>query len=314
MAALSKANLLTAASGKYLEKAIDSSSPFENQQQRKQRIKIAREKEFAQTISQFNGIEEATVQYDAKEKKGIAQEIIFTASVTVRAKNEKPLTAQQSQVIKNYLAGCIAGLEPDAIYIVDLNPVPEPPVTASQPENLSHLHDGMVRRGIPGEAAQHNLSEPLQGSDSFAAGTLAIVGTALIAGCVALLRRKNSLQNDDELCHSDPVLLDIEIPNQALDQSMDKNQAPVSDVPDENGHFSTQINDEKDHTTKARLLLDGQSDYSHLIPNQQTDGIELTTMAVHSNPESAQETTADAENGSQRPFEFVQHANPEDLF
>ena len=69
MAALSKANLLTAASGKYLEKAIDSSSPFENQQQRKQRIKIAREKEFAQTISQFNGIEEATVQYDAKEKK-----------------------------------------------------------------------------------------------------------------------------------------------------------------------------------------------------------------------------------------------------
>ena len=36
MAALSKANLLTAASGKYLEKALDSSSPFENQQQRKQ--------------------------------------------------------------------------------------------------------------------------------------------------------------------------------------------------------------------------------------------------------------------------------------
>ena len=34
MAALSKANLLTAASGKYLEKAIESSSPFENQQQR----------------------------------------------------------------------------------------------------------------------------------------------------------------------------------------------------------------------------------------------------------------------------------------
>ena len=112
MAALSKANLLTAASGKYLEKAIDSSSPFENQQQRKQRIKIAREKEFAQTISQFNGIEEATVQYDAKEKKGIAQETIFTASVTVRAKNGKSLTAQQSRVIKNYLAGCIAGRWP----------------------------------------------------------------------------------------------------------------------------------------------------------------------------------------------------------
>ena len=79
-------------------------------------MKIAQEKEFAQTISQFNGIEEATVQYDAKEKKGIAQEVMFTASVTVRAKNKKPLSAQQSRVIRNYLAGCIAGLEPDAIY------------------------------------------------------------------------------------------------------------------------------------------------------------------------------------------------------
>ena len=82
----------------------------------------------------------------------------------------------------------------------------------------------------------------------------------------------------------------------------------------ENGYSPEQIQDEKDHAAKARLLLDGQSDYSHLIPNQQTDGIELTTLAVHSNSESAQRKTTDAENGSQRPFEFVQHADPEDLF
>ena len=314
MAALSKANLLTAASGKYLEKAIDSSSPFENQQQRKQRIKIAREKEFAQTISQFNGIEEATVQYDAKEKKGIAQETIFTASVTVRAKNEKPLTAQQSRVIKNYLAGCIAGLDPDAIYIVDLNPVPDTTALASQPEYSTHTRGAMVRRGVPGAAARQNLSKPKQGSDSFAAGTLAIVGTALIAGCVALLRRKNSPQNADEICHPDPAILDVEIPNLALNQPLDKNHAPLSDASMENGYSPEQIQDEKDHAAKARLLLDGQSDYSHLIPNQQTDGIELTTLAVHSNSESAQRKTTDAENGSQRPFEFVQHADPEDLF
>ena len=316
MAALSKANLLTAASGKYLEKAIDSSSPFENQQQRKQRIKIAREKEFAQTISQFNGIEEATVQYDAKEKKGISQEVMFTASVTVRAKNEKPLSVQQSRVIKNYLAGCIAGLEPDAIYIVDLNPVPETHVPTSRPEHFSQLHGAIVDRGLAGEGARHTLSKPKQGQDSIAAGTLAIVGTALIAGCVALLRRRNSPPNADKACHPDPAMLDIEIPNQALNQPLDKNQPTPSDVSIRDGDFSDQMNDKKDHTTKARLLLDGQSDFSHLIPNQQTDGIELTTLAVHSNSETAQGTStdADAENGSQQPFEFVQHANPEELF
>ncbi|MEC7500173.1 MAG: hypothetical protein VX970_00480 [Planctomycetota bacterium] len=314
MAALSKANLLTAASGKYLEKAIDSSSPFENQQQRKQRIKIAREKEFAQTISQFNGIEEATVQYDAKEKKGISQEVVFTASVTVRAKNEKPLSVQQSRVIKNYLAGCIAGLEPDAIYIVDLNPVPETHVPTSSPEHFSQVHGAIVDRGLAGEGARHTLSKLKQGPDSIAAGTLAIVGTALIAGCVALLRRRNSPPDADKACHPDPAMLDIEIPNQALNQPLDKNQPTLSDVSIRDGDFSDQMNDKKDHTTKARLLLDGQSDYSHLIPNQQTDGIELTTLAVHSNSETAQGTSTDAENGSQQPFEFVQHANPEELF
>ena len=317
MAALSKANLLTAASGKYLEKAIDSSSPFENQQQRKQRMKIAQEKEFAQTISQFNGIEEATVQYDAKEKKGIAQEVMFTASVTVRAKNKKPLSAQQSRVIRNYLAGCIAGLEPDAIYIVDLNPVPETSIPASRPEYFSQMHGvhgAKVRRGLASEEAQHNLSTLEQGPDSIAASTLAIVGTALIAGCVALLRRKNSLENAYKACHPDPAMLDIEIPNQALNQPLDKNQPTHSDVSIKSGDFSDQVNDEQDHTAKTRLLLDGQSDYSHLIPNQQTNGIELTTLAVHSNSESAQGTPTNAENGGQRPFEFVQHANPEELF
>ena len=305
MAALAKANLLTKSSGKYLEKALDSSSPFENQQQRKHRIKIAQEKEFAQTISQFNGIEEATVHYDAKEKKGLAQDTIFTASVTVRAKNNKPLTSQQSQIIRNYLAGCIAGLKPEVIYIVDLNLSPEPPVATHLPANFSQIHSGTPNRS-PSQVPKELVKQP----ESFPAGTLAIVGTALVAGCVALLRRKIGTESTDRNCVSEPTKLDIQIPS----EPPDKSQTSLTELPGENLPNSAQNFGADDHTAKARLLLAGQSDYSHLIPNQQTDGIELTTMAVHSDSESTQPSNPNADKDNSRLFDFVRRTNSEDLF
>lgn len=303
MVALSKANLLTKASGKYLEKALDSSSPFENQHQRKQRIKIAQEKEFAQTISQFNGIEEATVQYDAEEKKGIRQETRYTASVTVRAKNNKRLTVHQGQVIKNYLAGCIAGLETEKIYIVDLNQSLEPPVAATKTLNFP-----LEQRLVQNETGRPPIhTERSRQSSPFTTGTLAIVGSALIAGCVALLRRRN-IATEDPITSS--PILDIEFAGQPTEND----QTPISEMPFEHSPLDVKNDFPDDGSSKARLLLAGQSDYSHLVPDQQTDGIELTTIAVNSGLEAPQTPHGAVAEDGKLPFDFVNQANSDDLF
>ena len=300
MAALSKANLLSAASGKFIERALDASSPFENQLQRKQRIKIAQQNEFAQRISQFKGIEEATVQYDAEEKKGLRQQTIYTASVTVRATNNQRLTMTQALVIRNYLAGCIAGLEPEKIYIVDLNQSLESTSLSGNTPNSPVENQGGK------QATDHRVdANTPQKTNPFATGTLAILGSALIAGCIALLRRKN-ISTEESL--SPTTSLDIEISEQTVAQ----NKNPPSDASADHAPFDERT-EFSGCSPKARLLLPGQSDYSHLVPDQQTDGIELTTLAITPSVESSQTNGTSAEN-SELPFEFVYQANPDDLF
>ena len=300
MAALSKANLLSAASGKFIERALDASSPFENQLQRRQRIKIAQENEFAQRISQFKGIEEATVQYAAEEKKGLRPQTIYTASVTVRATNNQRLTMTQALVIRNYLAGCIAGLGPEEIYIVDLNQSPKSTSLSGNTPNSPVENQGGK------QATDHRVdANTPQKTNPFATGTLAILGSALIAGCIALLRRKN-ISTEESL--SPTTSLDIEISEQTVAQ----NKNPPSDASADHAPFDERT-DFSGCSPKARLLLPGQSDYSHLVPDQQTDGIELTTLAITPSVESSQTNGTSAEN-SELPFEFVYQANPDDLF
>ena len=300
MAALSKANLLSAASGKFIERALDASSPFENQLQRRQRIKIARENEYAKIISQITGIEEATVQYDAEEKKGLRQQTIYTAAVTVRATNNQRLTITQALVIRNYLAGCIAGLGPEKIYIVDLN-------QSLESTSLSgNTLNSPVENQSGKQAIDHRVSANTpQKTNLFTTGTLAIVGSALIAGCIALLRRKH-ISTEESI--SPTTLLDIEVSEQTFAQ----NKNSPADASDDHAPFGERT-EFSGWSPKGRLLLPGQSDYSHLVPDQQTDGIELTTLAITPSVESPQTNGTSAEN-RELPFEFVYQANPDDLF
>ena len=289
MAALSSANLLSATSGKIVKDALDASSPFENQQQRKHRIKIARQQELAQEISQFKGIEEATVRYDTVEKKGIQQVTVCTASVTARAINNQQLTAEQAQIIRNYLAGCIAGLEPDDIYIVDLN--------------RSHAtHRPRSAATNPSEQYKDPTPAP-----PVAAGTLAILGSALLVGCIALWKRKKGPVENRLLPASSSFQTELS------GQVIKPNSAMLPDAATTQtlAHNHQEMVDDK--PMNARLLLPGQSDYSHLIPAQQTDGIELTTLAIDA--ASASSTATDTPVAEDKMlFEFVHQASPDELF
>ena len=292
-----------------VEEALDASSPFENQQQRTHRIKIARQRELAQRISQFKGIEEATVEYDSVEKKGIRRQVVCTASVTVRATHNQRLSIAQAQTIRKYLAGCIAGLDPENVYIVDLNlallPIAVPEHQEASSQNLTPY--------ATDRSNQHQSSHSPKESTPLPTGTIVILGSALIAGCVALWKRKQDATGSATVpTHS--FEMDI-APSEDLpegDSVSEETMPPLVD--DERQESPSPPAEVTDHRiSKGRLLLAGQADYSHLVPNQQTDGIELTTLALDSSEgELFDEDSPSVSKGQL--FAFAHRADPADLF
>ena len=309
IAALATAKLINTTSGKMVEEALDASSPFENQQQRTHRIKIARQRELAQRISQFKGIEEATVEYDSVEKKGIRRQVVCTASVTVRATHNQRLSIAQAQTIRKYLAGCIAGLDPENVYIVDLNlallpsAVPEQQETAGQ--NLTPYGTG--------KSNQHQATHSPKESAPLPTGTIVILGSALIAGCVALWKRKQDA-TDSASVPTHSFEMDI-TPSEDLSGVDKVSEEPIPPlVGDEPCESTSPPAEAADHRiSKGRLLLAGQSDYSHLVPDQQTDGIELTTLTLDSSDGELSDEDSPSASKNQ-PFAFAHHADPADLF
>ena len=307
--ALATAKLINTTSGKMVEEALDASSPFENQQQRTHRIKIARQRELAQRISQFKGIEEATVEYDSVEKKGIRRQVVCTASVTVRATHNQRLSIAQAQTIRKYLAGCIAGLDPENVYIVDLNlallPIAVPEHQEASSQNLTPY--------ATDRSNQHQASHSPKESTPLPTGTIVILGSALIAGCVALWKRKQDATGSATVpTHS--FEMDI-APSEDLPEEDSVSEETMPPLVDDERHESpsppVEVTDHR--ISKGRLLLAGQSDYSHLVPNQQTDGIELTTLALDSSEgELFDEDSPSVSKGQL--FAFAHRADPADLF
>ena len=309
IAALATAKLINTTSGKMVEEALDASSPFENQQQRTHRIKIARQRELAQRISQFKGIEEATVEYDSVEKKGIKRQVVCTASVTVRATHNQRLSIAQAQTIRKYLAGCIAGLDPENVYIVDLNLALLP---SAVPEQQETPGQNLTPYGT-GKSNQHQATHSPKESAPLPTGTIVILGSALIAGCVALWKRKQDA-TDSATVPTHSFEMDI-TPSEDLpegDRVSEETVPPL--VGDERYESPSPPAEAADHRIpKGRLLLAGQSDYSHLVPNQQTDGIELTTLTLDSS--EGELSDEDSPSGSKNQlFAFAHRADPADLF
>lgn len=121
IAALVKNNAIPPDFHESLELAVGQASPFESDQHRSDRNKVAKEKEMALVLRNMRGIEYASVQYDIEDKGGFPRKKEYTASVVVRPSGSEELDIKTVKSIQNYIAHSIAGLSSDLVSVTDLN-------------------------------------------------------------------------------------------------------------------------------------------------------------------------------------------------
>ncbi len=304
MAALKNSELLPLQSGQFMKSALNKSSPFENRKQREDRIKNAHERELAENISRMKGIEEATVNYDAEESSGIRQRTVFTASIAVRASSNEKLDPQQAQIIREYLSGCIAGLETNKVYIVDLNHAPSLAPSAIP----SRIPTGLLAITPPATPFATEKSANSQGVSSW---ILALLGCAVVAACLVLWRQQQPITTDS--FGSDPT----DYPKVASDPNPQSSDVSQVDLASEVA--STPVDDtfteESSKKSGRPLVVPGETFFRHLIPHQQTAGIELSEL-TSTHPAYASATAEKQTEGIQDPppFHFVSEVNPNDLY
>ena len=121
MAALAEANALPAEFGEFLAKAVNTNSFFSpNRLQQETQIKIARQRELQGIINSMSGVDKCAVQIDEEVKRDLFARKVITASVSIQPKGLQPVSADLVLVVKNLVAGSVAGLNPDAVTVIDL--------------------------------------------------------------------------------------------------------------------------------------------------------------------------------------------------
>ena len=121
IAALVKNNALPPDFHQAFTDAVGEASPFESEQHRADRQKLAKEKEMALILRNIRGIESATVMYDVVDKGGFPRRKEYTASVSVRPAGSGELDPSLARSIRTSIAHSVAGLTAESVSVLDLN-------------------------------------------------------------------------------------------------------------------------------------------------------------------------------------------------
>ncbi len=105
--------------GSYLEKAL-SPGPFSNKSQQAGLVNLAKQKELSRLIGKMENVLSAAVMIDSRDKGGLSNEKIHTASVSVEMTGSTQLNDTQVQSIRAIVCGSVAGLAPESVAVVDL--------------------------------------------------------------------------------------------------------------------------------------------------------------------------------------------------
>jgi flagellar M-ring protein FliF len=121
MGALADAGALPPSFNSYLEKALSSDSIFMSSEDKRTRLKVAKQNELALILRSMQGIENASVIYDVQKGTGLDRRETITATVSVKPLGNQPLAPSRVPAIRNLVAGAIAGLDPSGVTVADLN-------------------------------------------------------------------------------------------------------------------------------------------------------------------------------------------------
>ena len=120
MGALVDAGALPATPLSELEEAAKSSGPLQSSKQRREMLKIAKQKTLSGWISAMEGIDRAVVLYDS-DVTGIRREKVLTASVTIKPLGSHEVNEETARAIRRLVAASIAGLKSESVTVVNTN-------------------------------------------------------------------------------------------------------------------------------------------------------------------------------------------------
>ena len=119
MAALADAGAVPPEYGDFLEKALNTKSPFENRQTQTRRYNAARQQELSRIIGKLEGIETAQVVYAEAKGNALNNKTLRTATVSVKPVGRDPLSAEQIHKIRKFVLSAFAGLK--NVTVMDAN-------------------------------------------------------------------------------------------------------------------------------------------------------------------------------------------------
>lgn len=104
-----------------VDTVLQSGSILDTPTLREMRLRNAREKDLARIITQIPGIEEAQINIDDHQQRGLSGRKEMTALAAIKANPQSHVTLETSEAIREVIAARFAGLERNNVVVIDLN-------------------------------------------------------------------------------------------------------------------------------------------------------------------------------------------------
>ncbi len=104
-----------------VDTALNNGSILDTPALREMRLRNAREKDLARIIMQIPGIEEAQINIDDHQQRGLSGRKEMTALAAIKATPNSEVTLETSEAIREVIAARFAGLERKNVVVIDLN-------------------------------------------------------------------------------------------------------------------------------------------------------------------------------------------------
>ncbi len=98
---------------------IDDGGPFDSPDYRKQRMKLATEKDLAFAISQLDNVKYAMVKYDMFKEGGLRKKVVTSASVTAYPVGNRKLSQRVVNGIRVLVSGSLASMKPEDVNVIN---------------------------------------------------------------------------------------------------------------------------------------------------------------------------------------------------
>ncbi|MGD9632088.1 MAG: hypothetical protein AB7G28_23300 [Pirellulales bacterium] len=104
----------------YLENALSEGGPWESNEQRRERYRVARQQMLSDIIRHMHWVQDAVVLYDEQQTRGLRRTNVVTASVSVTPSLGETLDPRRSRELQRLVAHSVVGMRPEDVVVTSM--------------------------------------------------------------------------------------------------------------------------------------------------------------------------------------------------